>query len=528
MGRRSWQQVALGLTLVALVATLVLSYPLAGHLEWRGNATWQLVYDLVGAAIAMEVAAFALSRFGLERRRLPMFIGIAYLGAGIADLVAALVAQGNYILPLVRHTEAVVAVWTAGRVWLAGCLLAGLFMQRVAPVAPSARLELMPAALIGGCVSFALVQLSQMVPLPWLLADADDSLIWRPWELAVAVLLVLALPAFWREYRRVGGSMIGSVLVSLVVALFAQGYMAQSKALYDGNWNLATALKIASYLPLLVGLFVESVTLFRAQRKLTGELQVAQAELSEYSRELERKVADRTRALETRAKDLEAFAYTVSHDLKGPLRGVQTYSSLLLESAGDKLDETGRRYAQSVARAAVQMKQLIDDLLEYSRMERREANMTPVDLRALTESVVADRQVQIEQGNVRVEIDFALPAVVGDRAMLREALANLVDNAIKYSRDARPPQITVRGREENGQFVVTVRDNGIGFDMQHEKRIFEIFQRLVRADEFEGTGIGLSIVKRAVEKHGGNVRAESTPGQGSTFTIILPKGKSRA
>lgn len=374
--------------------------------------------------------------------------------------------------------------------------------------------------------AFAAVQLSQMLPWPGLLRDLPGSWMWRPWELVIAGLLVATVPGYWLLYRRVGGSMIGSVLVSLLVGLFAQGYMAQSRALYDGNWNLATVLKIASYVPLLAGLFVESVTLFRAQRKLTGELQVAQAELREYSRELEQKVADRTRALEARSKELEAFAYTVSHDLKAPLRGISTYSSLLVEACGDKLDESNRRYANSISRAVTTMKELIDDLLEYSRLERREAELLPVDLRALADSILQERQAQIEQGHVQVELDLALPAITADRAMLRAALANLIDNAIKFSRDAKPPRITVRGREDNGQYIVAVQDNGIGFDMEHEKRIFEIFQRLHRADEFEGTGIGLSIVKRAIEKHGGHVTATGMPGQGATFTLSLPKGRA--
>lgn len=528
MGRRPWQHFALVLALLVIAAALALSYRLVGYLEWRGNATWQVIYELVAAALAVEVAAFAVSRFGLEHRRLPLFIGLAYLGAGIADLVAAPIALGRYVFPLVRQTEAVVAVWTVGRLWLAGCLLVGLFVQRVAPVALSARLEMAPATLVGAGTALSLVQLSQMIPWPGLVRDAAEVVVWRPWELVIAGLLVAALPGYWLLYRRVGGSMIGSVLVSLLVGLFAQGYMTQSRALYDGNWNLATVLKIASYVPLLVGLFVESVTLFRAQRKLTGELQVAQAELREYSRELENKVADRTRALEARSKELDAFAYTVSHDLKAPLRGVSTYTSLLLENSGDKLDEAGRRYAENVRRAATTMRELIDDLLEYSRLERREAELLPVDLRALADSILQERQAQIEQGRVQVELDLALPAIVADRAMLRAALANLIDNAIKFSRDATPPRITVRGREDNGQFVVTVQDNGIGFDMEHEKRIFEIFQRLHRADEFEGTGIGLSIVKRAIEKHGGHVTAHGVPGGGATFTLTLPKGKAQS
>ena len=282
-------------------------------------------------------------------------------------------------------------------------------------------------------------------------------------------------------------------------------------------------LKIASYIPPLVGLFVESLTLFRAERKLTTRLEVAQAELRDYSKGLEKKVAERTRDLETRARELETFAYTVSHDLKAPLRGIQTYSHFLLDDYAAKLDETGRRYVENVGKAAANMKQFIDDLLEYSRLERREAELMPVDVRGLVESVLAERQAEIEQGNASVEVDLPVPVVVADRAMLRQAIANLMDNAINYSRDAKPPRIVVRGMEENGRFVFSVSDNGCGFDMKDHEKLFQLFQRLPTAGEFEGTGIGLSTVKRAIEKQGGQVWAKSEPGQGATFTFTIPR-----
>jgi signal transduction histidine kinase len=506
-----------------MVAALSLSFRLVGQLEWQGSPRWQLLYELLGAFIALQVAAFALSRFGLEGRRLPLFIGLAYLGAAIADLVAGLVSQGIYLTPLVGQTAAVVGVWTAGRVSMAVFLCVGLAAQRWWPFSAHTRLELGPATVVGACLAFALVQLSQVLPLPGLMVGVFGGLVHKPWQLVVGVFFVAALPGYWILYWRLGGSMIGSVLVSLVLGLFAQAYMAGSAALYDAWFNLASVLKIASYFPPLIGLFVESVTLFRAQRKLTTRLEVAQAELKEYSKGLEKKVAERTHDLESRAKDLEAFAYTVSHDLKAPLRGIQTYSQFLMDGYAAKLDETGRRYAESVGKVAANMRQLIDDLLEYSRLERREAQMMPVDMRGLIESVIAERQPVMEQYHTQIEVDVTLPPVRGDRAMLRHAIANLIDNAIKFSRDAKPPRITMRAHEENSQYVVSASDNGVGFDMQDRERIFEIFQRLHSAEEFEGTGIGLSIVRRAIEKHGGRVWAQAEPGKGATFSFAIPK-----
>ncbi len=501
-------------------AALVLSFRLIPAVPWHGSAGWQLVYELIGAAIAVEVAAFALSRFGLEGQRVPLFIGLSYLGAAVADLVAALVCQGNHLTPLVGHTMAVVSVWTAGRWLLVAGVWAGLLAHKNFPTAAYPRLELVAATVIGIACSYAVVQFTLMVPLPGLVLTTGD--VRRPWDLAAAVLLCAAGPGYWKLCRG-GGAMMCSVLVSLLLGMLAQVVMARSAVIYDGSWNLAMMLKVVSYSPLLVGLFVESVTLVRSQKRLTAELRSAQEELSMYSKGLERQVAARTSELESRAKDLETFAYTVSHDLKAPLRGIQAYSKLLLDEYAGKLDGAGRRYAESVSKAAGTMKELIDDLLEYSRLERREIEMGPVDLRELIDSVIAERQSQIDQTHAQIDVLVAFPTVKGDRSMLRQATANLVDNALKYSHNARPPRIAIFGREASDEYMISFRDNGIGFDTQECEKIFEPFKRLHRGDEYEGTGIGLSIVKRAIEKHGGHVWAQSEPGKGATFTFAIPK-----
>lgn len=523
----TWTRTLLVVFLATLAALLVASFLLTQNLEWRGSARWQLLYESIGAFLAFEVAAFALLHYGLEARRLPLFIGLAYLSAAIADLVAALLAQGVYVQPLVGQTVGVMGVWTAGRLAMALFLLGGLVANRHFPTVARVRAELVPATLIGASVAFALVQFSIMVRVPGSMHDWWGGSIHKPWQLAVALLMVAAVPGYWSVYRRQGGAMLGSVLVSLVVGVFVQAYMARSAALYDGLFNLASTLKIACYLPPLFGLFVEGMTLFRSQQKLTTRLEVAQAELRDYSKGLEKKVVERTRELETRAKELETFAYTVSHDLKAPLRGIQTYSQFLVDEYATKLDETGRRYTENVGKAAANMKQFIDDLLEYSRLERREAELSPVDVRGLVESVLGERQAEIEERKARLEVDVSPPVVVADRAMLRQAIANLLDNAIKYSRDAKPPRIVVRGAEENGQFVFSVSDNGCGFDMNDHEKLFQIFQRLPTAAEFEGTGIGLSTVKRAIEKQGGRVWAKSEPGKGATFTFAIPRREVR-
>lgn len=237
---------------------------------------------------------------------------------------------------------------------------------------------------------------------------------------------------------------------------------------------------------------------------------------------LEQRVAERTAQLLAAIKELETFAYSVSHDLKAPLRGIDGYSRLLLEDHAAQLDDEGQSFLVNIRRGAAQMAQLIDDLLAYSRIERRDLRAEPVDLPKLVETVVAERAEEIAMRAITMKIDIPPQAVIADRDGMAIALRNLLDNALKFTRNVAQAVIEIGVRREPGVCILWVRDNGIGFDMKFDERIFEIFQRLQRAEDFPGTGIGLAIVRKAMQRMGGRAWAESTPGQGSTFFLALP------
>jgi len=239
--------------------------------------------------------------------------------------------------------------------------------------------------------------------------------------------------------------------------------------------------------------------------------------------ELEQRVAERTAELHAKSRALEAFSYSVAHDLKAPLRGIHGYSTLLVEEYGRRLDEEGRAFLANIDRSALQMDRLIDDLLAYSRLERREPASRRVDLRALVESLLRARRPDLEERDVHLVLDLRCCSVEVDGKGLAQALRSYLDNAIKFTRSVPRPRIEV-GAEETGKGCrLWVRDNGSGFDMRYHDRIFEIFQRLHRAEEQPGTGIGLAIVRKAAERWGGRAWAVSAPGQGSTFYLEIPK-----
>ncbi|WP_372013284.1 sensor histidine kinase [Pseudoxanthomonas sp. 10H] len=252
----------------------------------------------------------------------------------------------------------------------------------------------------------------------------------------------------------------------------------------------------------------------------------AQHRIGELNRQLEGKVAQVTEV----NRELEAFSYSVSHDLRAPLRHVAGFADKLARHLGDGLDEKGVHYLEVIGSSARRMSALIDDLLVYSRLGRNAMKLQAVDMQSLvqeTRAVLdANRQSDIEEGVAAHRIEWRvapLPVAVADENMMRQVWLNLLGNAVKYSARSEPAVIEVACETlQDGDLHFSVRDNGVGFDMEYAGKLFGVFQRLHKASEYPGTGIGLASVRRVVARHGGRVWAESEPGQGATFHFVLP------
>jgi PAS domain S-box-containing protein len=225
-------------------------------------------------------------------------------------------------------------------------------------------------------------------------------------------------------------------------------------------------------------------------------------------------------------QELEAFSYSVSHDLRAPLRHIHGYVEMLQRATRGQLSEKSTHYLNTIADASVEMGQLIDDLLAFSRVGRTELRVAPVDLDDLVRSVLRGLEMATAGRSIVWQV-AALPSVMGDASLLKLVFANLVDNAVKYSRMRDPATIAIGcAGEESGRIVLFVRDDGVGFDMQYVHKLFGVFQRLHRAEEFEGTGIGLATVRRIVARHGGRVWAEGAIDKGATFHFTLQPSPS--
>lgn len=249
----------------------------------------------------------------------------------------------------------------------------------------------------------------------------------------------------------------------------------------------------------------------------------AEREVRELNLELEARVRERTSELEAAVRELEAFSYSVSHDLKTPLLTIEGFSHMLTRKYSNLLDEKGQHYLAAIEASVRRMEQLISDLLSLSHLKQQEMKSERVDMGALATDVFEELKVLEKGRRVSLVLDDP-PRARGDASMLRHVLSNLISNALKFTRKQDKAYITVGGSCAPGENTYFVRDNGIGFAMEDASRIFQVFQRLHGKDEYEGTGIGLAIVRRIVERHGGRVWAEGEQDKGAGFFFTLPPG----
>ncbi|MBF0299271.1 MAG: HAMP domain-containing protein [Oligoflexia bacterium] len=252
----------------------------------------------------------------------------------------------------------------------------------------------------------------------------------------------------------------------------------------------------------------------------------AEEEISKLNKELELRVIERTAKLEESNKELEAFSYSVSHDLRAPLRHIQGFVEILTKNLGPSIDVKSQRHLLVINNAAIKMGELIDDLLMFSRMGRAEIQLTKLNLEKLISTLIQDMHLDTEERNIEWKIHSPMPVIYCDPSMIRIVMTNLISNALKFTKYRQHSIIEIGIKmEKNNETIFFVKDNGVGFDMQYVNKLFGVFQRLHKIEEFEGTGIGLANVKRIINRHGGKIWAEGILNEGATIYFTLPNQK---
>jgi signal transduction histidine kinase len=295
--------------------------------------------------------------------------------------------------------------------------------------------------------------------------------------------------------------------------------VARSTARASFGLSLVTGIAMV----LTVGVLWVGVRSFRRQENDAEKIRRLLAQVQQRAEELDRKVLERTHDLQQTNEALEAFSYSVSHDLRAPLRGIAGLANALQEDYAGELDDTGQRFLTGMKDSAKRMDALIENLLAYSRLARRDFVAQPVDLREAFHDACNQVAADIQRTRAQIQLPSEYPVVVGNRVMLTQIVANLLSNAIKYVPPGKQPKVEVWTQQQDGKARVVFCDNGIGVAPQDQERIFAPFERLHGAERYSGSGIGLAIVKKGVERMNGRTGVESQVGKGSKFWIELPK-----
>jgi signal transduction histidine kinase len=331
---------------------------------------------------------------------------------------------------------------------------------------------------------------------------------------------------FWRRHG-LEASPAYFLFTSFCLLFGSSGMLFRFCGEWTPDWWFWPLLQLLAYLLALlyVGLtFQHAAQLKAVNVSLQGEVSQrrrAEEELRRLNEELEKRVQERTARLEAANRELEGFAYSVSHDLRAPLRAIDGFSRVFLEEYGEKVNAEGERLLNIIRQNTQKMGQLVDDLLAFSQSARQEVQAVALDMDALMKAVIKEQR-SLTRGRDLKWVLNPLGRAWGDPALLRQVWVNLLSNALKFTGPRENPVIEVGCRREDREIVYYVQDNGVGFDMKYGHKLFGVFQRLHRQEEFPGTGVGLALVQRIVQRHGGRVWAEGQVDKGATFYFSLP------
>ena len=447
--------------------------------------------EAVGAAIAIFMTIVLLWGKKEEYGGRFVLMAMGFLGMGILDGFHAASTAGQGFV-LLRS-----AAGLTGSVWFSLIWLPGLASRN----ADWKGLSTWIVAV--GSLLFGLWTMSARWTLPVMVQEGRFTTPAMTINLIAGVLFVVSSVRFIVDFHRSGRHEI-FLFAGMALLLSAAQFSFPFSAPWDITWWSWHVLRLSAYV-LVLGFAV-------------FERKEAEDEIRKLNRDLQRRAAE----LEASYRDMESFSYSASHDLRSPLIKIHALSRILLKDYADRLDDNGGQLLNRIQDNAKKMEQLISDLLAFSRVSTKEIQKSEINMEELTREVFEELKPSVRNRSVHFMMK-GLPSAFGDRSMMRQVFANLLSNAIKFTRPKETAVIEVGGTREGEETVYFVKDNGVGFDMEHADKLFTIFRRLHSQEEFEGTGAGLVIIKRIIEKHGGRVWAEGKPADGAKFCFALPR-----
>ncbi|GEM_PF-784760 len=530
-------QVVVGLVLLVVFAAFV--GVAAAPLGPGAGGALHLLLEWSAFVAAWLTAVLAVVQFRVQRDVSAPILAAGLAAAGTVDGFQALAASG--LLPVGDLDGFLGWSWVLSRCYAVGIVVAGTLMARTSRRA---------ASLLGfGTLGTAVLILAAM---SWGLRAAtlppihQSGWIARPSSAVPLLLLAFAGPLLLRHHRRVRGLFSHALLLSLIPLVAAEVLMASSAAHHDGAFHAAHVLKLVSYLVPFLGLAFAHVRSAQREREAMVELEGARRELLEKTWSLEASLSEQATTLQEARqaeddavalawrlgrsnRELQSFAAVAAHDLQEPLRKLQAFSERFESRFGEQIPEGGRDYLARMNKSAARMHQLVGDLLSFSRVTTQARPFAEVDLDEVVDDVLDDLELRVQETGAVVDVG-AMPVIRADALQIRQVLQNLIANALKFRKPDGAPEVRVSAQllDESKSPIgtrswqISVADNGIGFDEKYLDRIFEIFQRLHGRQDYEGTGIGLAICRKVVERHGGLLAASSRPGEGATFRLVLP------